>query len=115
MLILCFSFATKTVIILNWANNQTFIAKQLCEKRNVKNNCCQGKCYLKKQLKKVDQDSESTKHESKFQEIDCFILFSTEGFTQLKPEPSCLTNTSFYENQYSFLFFSKKDRPPGLV
>jgi ATP-dependent Zn protease len=34
-----------------------YIAKNLCIKKDVKNNCCEGKCFLKKQIKEVDENS----------------------------------------------------------
>ena len=33
-----------------------FIAKNLCEKKAIKKNTCQGKCHLKKQLAKADEN-----------------------------------------------------------
>jgi hypothetical protein len=32
-----------------------YIAKNICVKKSEKNNCCQGKCYLKQQLKQVEE------------------------------------------------------------
>jgi len=37
--------------------NKTYIAKNLCENRNNPKMKCCGKCYLKKQLKKVDENN----------------------------------------------------------
>ena len=36
-----------------------YIAKNLCVKKEIKGNCCQGKCFLKKQLKLVDENDSS--------------------------------------------------------
>jgi ATP-dependent Zn protease len=42
-----------------------YIAKNLCVKKEIKNNCCQGKCFLKKQIKEVDENSnENTNNNS---------------------------------------------------
>ena len=34
-----------------------YIAKNLCVNRDKKDNCCQGKCFLKKQIKATDEDN----------------------------------------------------------
>ena len=34
---------------------KSYIAKNLCVKKEIKGNCCQGKCFLKKQIKMVDE------------------------------------------------------------
>jgi len=33
-----------------------YIAKNLCVKKEIKNNCCQGKCFLEKQIKAVNEN-----------------------------------------------------------
>ena len=33
-----------------------YIAKNLCVKKEIKGNCCQGKCFLKKQIKLADEN-----------------------------------------------------------
>ena len=33
---------------------KSYIAKNLCVKKEIKGNCCQGKCFLKKQIKMVE-------------------------------------------------------------
>jgi len=40
-------------IIASFQLNQARIAKELCEKKLIAANTCQGKCHLKKQLKKI--------------------------------------------------------------
>jgi hypothetical protein len=42
----------KAIILLDYSLNKNFIATALCENRNKPMSCCQGKCYLKKQLQK---------------------------------------------------------------
>jgi hypothetical protein len=49
------------VVYLTFKVNQDEIAKTLCVKKEVKNNTCNGKCYLAKQLKKA---AEKEKQES---------------------------------------------------
>lgn len=40
-------------VYLNFKINQDEIAKTLCVKKEIKNNTCNGKCFLAKQLKKA--------------------------------------------------------------
>lgn len=49
--------ASKMYVIVSFFVNQQFIEKNLCEKREVNNNCCHGKCHLKKELAKTEQPS----------------------------------------------------------
>lgn len=46
------------MVLVNYVINKRYIAAELCEKKEIKNNCCQGSCYVEKQLKK--QDSPAT-------------------------------------------------------
>lgn len=60
-----FSFILLVAIFLNIAKYQipvleyslfkSYIARNLCIKKDVKGNCCQGKCFLKKQLNNVQE------------------------------------------------------------
>jgi len=49
----------KAIILLDYNLNKNFIATSLCENRDKPKCCCQGKCYLKKQLQK---DEPGKKH-----------------------------------------------------
>jgi hypothetical protein len=44
------------IVLLQYNLNKQFIATTFCENRDNPGSCCQGKCYLKKQLQK-DQDT----------------------------------------------------------
>ncbi len=60
-----FAIFLLTVMVLNIMRYQlpfieysilkAYIVKNLCEKRNETNNCCQGKCFLNKQIKKTEE------------------------------------------------------------
>lgn len=47
-------------VIAYYLANHDYIAKQLCENRNKPAMKCDGKCYLKKQLRKVDNGGENS-------------------------------------------------------
>lgn len=46
-------------VVLSFKVSQTFIAEELCEQKEVEDNCCQGSCYLKKQLSKAEADTQA--------------------------------------------------------
>jgi hypothetical protein len=46
----------KAVVMLDYHFNQKYIAATLCENRDKPACCCKGKCFLKKQLQK-DEDN----------------------------------------------------------
>jgi hypothetical protein len=54
-LLILFQFFGQVWIIVTFKVNQEYIAKNLCVQRDVKNNCCQGYCQLKKQLAEKDK------------------------------------------------------------
>ena len=45
----------QVVALTDYYINQHYIAKNLCEKREVAGSCCKGKCFLKKQLQKTEK------------------------------------------------------------
>ncbi|PWA10779.1 hypothetical protein DB891_02825 [Flavobacterium laiguense] len=52
---------SNVIVYLNFKANQDEIAKTLCIQKEMKNNKCNGNCYLSKQLKK---EAEKEKQES---------------------------------------------------
>lgn len=56
---LIFSFlaqqVTRLVIVINYTLNKEYIAKNICEQKDVAESTCEGKCHLKKQLNKEDE------------------------------------------------------------
>lgn len=58
------------IIYLTFKANQNEIAKTLCIKKEVKNNTCNGKCYLAKQLKKAaEKEKEPSSRLAEKQEL----------------------------------------------
>lgn len=46
---------SKIVILVNFQRNREYIAKNLCVKKEIKGNCCQGGCHLTKELQKEEK------------------------------------------------------------
>lgn len=72
LLILLSSFSN-AFVYLNFKLNQKEIAATLCIKKEIKNNGCNGKCYLAKQLKK---EAEKEKKEAEILKEKQEVLYS---------------------------------------
>lgn len=75
---------------LQYTLDKAYIAKNLCVKKEVKGNCCQGKCYLKKQVEKESANNDiDTKKQDKKQrttELNDFVhTFFSVYFLTLLP------------------------------
>jgi hypothetical protein len=83
---------------IEYAINKEYIAKNLCINRDKPHSCCQGKCYLEKQIKKSVETNDSKGNESnkkvQNEEVKEFLgtqitthkLFETELTLQVYPE-----------------------------
>lgn len=72
------------VVYLTFKINQDEIAKTLCIKKEVKNNTCNGKCYLAKQLKKAaEKEKQSSSRLSEKQELIYTHTTSEYNFTSI--------------------------------
>ncbi|MDP4237955.1 MAG: hypothetical protein Q8904_00600 [Bacteroidota bacterium] len=57
LIMMVFNIGRYQVPILEYNLFRGYIAKNLCVKKNIKGNCCQGKCFLRKQLKLSDENT----------------------------------------------------------
>jgi len=51
-----FSIGRYQIPYIEYGLFRGYIAKNLCIKKEIKGNCCQGKCFLKKQIKLADEN-----------------------------------------------------------
>lgn len=58
-LLVFLSSASKTLLLVDFFINRNYIANNLCEKKELKNNCCKGYCQLTKQLKQEEKRESS--------------------------------------------------------
>lgn len=69
--VLLFSFTLQvSANVLLWVHyewNKTYISKTLCEKKDIPDSCCKGKCFLKKQVEKQEELPNTTNNTSKEQ------------------------------------------------
>ncbi|MEI6677649.1 MAG: hypothetical protein WCL21_03515 [Mariniphaga sp.] len=57
--VLVFYLIRPVMPFVEYAVNKDYIAKKLCINRDQPHSCCEGKCYLEKQLKKsVDNNND---------------------------------------------------------
>jgi hypothetical protein len=105
------------IVVCQWQINRAYIAKNLCENRNVPNSCCEGKCQLKKRLSKVDKNSEQQQEKNN----SIFKLTSLDAFTLEEPlhMPNRITEEILpnafrhYINGYHFLYSASEIKPPS--
>jgi len=72
------------VIYLTFKINQDEISKTLCIKKEVKNNTCNGKCYLAKQLKKAaEKEKQESSNVKEKQELVYTQTASNYNFTPI--------------------------------
>jgi len=72
------------VIYLTFKINQDEISKTLCIKKEVKNNSCNGKCYLAKQLKKAaEKEKQESSNVKEKQEVVYTQTASNYNFTPI--------------------------------
>lgn len=81
ILLLLPSFSN-VIIYLNFKANQDKIAKTLCLQREMKDNKCNGNCYLSKQLKKeAEKEKQESSNLREKQELVYTQTFLTYNFS----------------------------------
>lgn len=78
-----------------------YIARNLCVKKDIKNNCCQGKCFLEKQLKAVDESTTENSNNNlntNFKKIQNNDIkeFLSSFFSTSKPVTSDLVRQAYW-------------------
>ena len=64
LVILVFYLLRPVLPYIEYAVNKDFIAKNLCVNRDKPKSCCQGKCYLQKQVKKSSETNDDKEKNS---------------------------------------------------
>ncbi len=99
---------SKVVILVKFEMNREYIAKNLCEQKQVKGNCCKGSCKLNKDLKKEEKKEAPgnalLKDKSRAQ-----LFFQTINLPDLTTTGTLLKNVTPYKeialNAVSFSVF----------
>ena len=64
LLILVFYLISPVIPYIHYAVFKEYIAKNLCVKKDIPHNCCQGKCYLEKQVKNIKETGDNEERNS---------------------------------------------------
>ena len=103
--------------VIAWFNaNRDYVATELCENKNAPEKKCAGKCYLKKQLNKIEQGSDKSKqlpekkHKTEFSEFITSVAphFAISFFTQSQ------VSAVAYTDNYSFNCSQSIFHPPPV-
>jgi len=57
LFVMVFNICRYQIPQIEYSLFKSYIAKNLCVKKEIKGNCCQGKCFLRKQMKMTDENS----------------------------------------------------------
>lgn len=64
LIILVFYIFRPVLPFVEYVLNKEFIVKNLCINRDKPHSCCEGKCYLEKQIKKNNDSNSDTKEKN---------------------------------------------------
>ncbi len=103
---------SKLVVLINFKINQDFIAKNLCVKKEIEDNDCEGNCCLKESLEKVEKTENPTPNIPKEKSVD--LLF-TGQYSWLLSNLSVLSETIiFSQTKFIYLINSSIFHPPQV-
>lgn len=93
--------------------NQSFIAAVLCENKEKTQLQCKGKCFLKKQLKKAEE--QNSKDQATVKSAELIVYLATTPILLKQPLLSVVhAYPPLLANVYSFQFLSSPLRPPCI-
>lgn len=98
----------KTIVIIQWSINQDFIAKNLCINKNKPALKCDGKCHLKKELKKTEETNENNGKSTVPSFQDDLVLFKNYFIPQIFEQESFLLNQIDSEKYFTASFHMLK-------
>lgn len=107
-----FTVAIRPILpLLNYAVNYDYIAQNLCEKKDIPDSTCKGKCYVGKELAKSERQNRNLP--IKISIIDVFIPNGIFYFSKkINPEFLDTSFNSYFSAFYTSEYFSKIFRPP---
>ena len=108
---------SKIWIYFSFKINQEYIANTLCEKRQLKENCCQGSCKLKEKLSKADNEEKSPSPSISKEKMETFYCIGKVPFSFLHRDeyPEMKVFSMIMNNFYYSLFMQDIFHPPKLA
>lgn len=114
LLMMVFNICRYQIPEIEYALFKGYIAKNLCEKKEIKGNCCQGKCFMRKQIKMTDENSNgnTTNTNNKKHQIIEVIEFVGANIAVLIPTEQTQRLYSYSESTRTSRFASDVFVPP---
>lgn len=113
---IAYTQSSKMIVYFSFKINQDYIAKELCENREIPKMKCNGKCYLAKKLQ--EQEQEEKEKAPLEQRIKLDVLFYSKGSISSIPtlhqyEPkTCFVKTN---SELLIGFLTKPLQPPQFA
>ena len=102
--------------VFEYVLNYDVIVAELCEKRDLKDSGCDGKCYLRKQLAKVSDVEKNTSSPSEKKISPTFEILFFDDYVFQMPQITFVVEShfilDFYKNDYKHLISSSDFKPP---
>lgn len=102
----------KVIVLLDFRLNKNYIAASLCVNRDKPRSCCHGKCFLKKQLQKEDDQGKNGPPVSK-DKIDIPLFCETITAKNINPQSSDKIFSDYYLLKKYTNISSPVFHPPG--
>jgi hypothetical protein len=96
ILVLTAPLLLRNYTIVSFYLHRDKIASELCEKREVKNNCCKGSCVLKKEIDKTEEGDHNLPSNLKNTEL-IFVVSPREDI-----QWTSILSPKFHISYYSF-------------
>lgn len=107
-----FTIALRPVLpLLNYAVNYDYIVNNLCEKRYSVESDCKGKCFVKKEFVKTENQS-PIDQKIKIASIDVFIINEVVGFLNTDEDLFLKKVNPVSDNLHASHYFSRIFHPP---
>jgi hypothetical protein len=103
------------LVVLQYDLNKDYIARNLCENRDKPKSCCQGKCFLKKQLAKHANEENAPNNNTKKDRNEIQLFTQKNSFRNSMNEPAP-ESKYFIHTPYFKLnkFYSTVFHPPQV-
>jgi len=113
---LSFHLVVQLSIVTWYEVNKDYIAKNLCVNRNKPELKCCGKCYLKKQLNKADQQTDDKQAPSKNSRIsiEAFVIPAPVKIRAFYNEELSIFNPG-YQKMYGSVYEGSIFHPPSVL
>ena len=107
---------SKIWIVVSFKINQDTIAKTLCVKKEEKNNTCQGKCHLKKQLDKADEEEQKQAPINQKEKYEVLYCYFSKPYDFIKYADIYLNklNAAYDNSFHTSSYITDIFRPPKL-